>query len=44
MDDGTSYDLFRNNMYVYTVKFSHSTFNYTVVKMVDYVADDITFE
>jgi hypothetical protein len=44
MDDGTSYDLFRNNMYVYTVKFSHSTFNYTVVKMVDYVAGDITFE
>lgn len=44
MDDGVIYDLYRNNMYVYTVKFSHSTFNYTVVKMVDYVADDITFE
>jgi hypothetical protein len=43
-DDDTTYDLYRNTMYVYTVKFRHSQFNYSVVKMDDYTSGDIIFK
>jgi hypothetical protein len=43
-DDDTIYDLYRNTMYVYTVKFRHSQFNYSVVKMDDYTSGDIIFK